>query len=305
MRYTEAFTREGDGLATQIACRTRTTPERRRVRFFQTTGPHLNVERFEGASPAFLLIHGGGDGAFIWDLFAPTLAEHFTTLVVDLRGHGSSGWDLSGRYELKGYVSDLIHVLDHSDVDDFIVIGHSLGAHIAIHLRARYPQRVLASVLVDFAPELNPEGRSCAVRLLKESLRSYPTAEHYADWLKQTRPLAPPAMLEHIAASALLRDRNGFRLKLDPAVAEAFPDIQPAEAQLLWALLREQSCPTLIVRGAGSALLSHTTARRVVDVLPRGELATVNGAGHSVMIDNPVEFERTVFAFMEKLIELR
>jgi pimeloyl-ACP methyl ester carboxylesterase len=61
------------------------------ITLFQSTGPQLHVERYDAGLPAVLLIHGGGDGAFVWDLFAPALARRFTTLAVDLRGHGDSG----------------------------------------------------------------------------------------------------------------------------------------------------------------------------------------------------------------------
>jgi pimeloyl-ACP methyl ester carboxylesterase len=261
------------------------------------------VERFDAASPAFILIHGTGDGAFVWDLFAPVLGSRYTTLVVDLRGHGNSGWDLSGRYAVDDFVSDIEHVVEHSGLEDFVVIGHSLGAHIAVRLRARYPERVVASVLVDFAPELNAEGACRARSLLKSSLKVYPTTDSYADWLKQTRPLTQLAALDHIATSATRRAHKGFVLKLDPALAKAPADITPSEASLLWALLRQQSCPALVVRGVGSALVSQSVARTLVAALPRGTLASISFSGHSVMLDNPAEFERVVLGFLATVPE--
>ncbi len=281
---------------------TRTIAPRRHVRFLQTGGPELHLERYDAGAPAVLLIHGGGDGAFVWDSFAPVLARRLTTLVVDLRGHGDSGWDASGRYEDCDYLSDLTHVVEQSELSNFILIGHSLGARLAIRLRARYPERVLASVLVDFAPELNAEGREHAVSLMRQSLQHYPTIERYAEWLEERRPLARTELLDHIAARALRPDDEGFRPKIDPALPNTFGGLLSRDAQGLWNLLQRQSCPTLVVRGSGSALLSHATASRMAEALPRGELATVDAAGHSVMLDNPEAFEHTVLDFLARVL---
>jgi len=263
------------------------------------------VERYDGDSPACVLIHGGGDGAFIWDSFAPVLARQFTTIAVDLRGHGGSGWDRSRHYEMNGYVSDLAHVVNRSDLDQLVLIGHSLGAHIAAYLCERYASRVIACVLVDYAPELNAEGIQQAKSLLRESLQFYPTPDQYLAWLKGTRHLADSETLGRIAARSVKRVGDGFRPKLDPAFVDAFPEFRPEEGQVLWSLLKQQTCPTLVVRGAGSAVLSHATAKRLAEVLPRGELATVNAAGHSVMLDNPVEFERVVLNFLTRVLAER
>jgi pimeloyl-ACP methyl ester carboxylesterase len=263
------------------------------------SGPPLSLERYDAASPAALLIHGGGDGAFIWDAFAPILAKRFTTLAVDLRGHGNSGWDSSGRYGISDYLADLASMLDHARLDEIVLIGHSLGGLLATHLAARYQQMVRACVLVDFAPQMNHEGLVQAGTLLKQSLRFYPTIAEYADWLKQTRWLTEPATLERMALRALRPDGVGFRLKLDPAIPDSFHAIDLQEAEMLWTLLRRQHCPTLVVRGSGSAVLTPASARRVSETLPRGILKTIDAAGHAVMLDNPVEFGHAVLTFLE------
>lgn len=236
----------------------------------------------------------------MWDVFAPAVARRFTTLAVDLRGHGDSGWDTQGRYGDEAYLSDLTHMVEQSNLGPFILVGHSLGARLAIRLRARYPERVLASVLVDYAPELNPEGTQHAVALMQEALQLYPSVERFADWLRERRPLSRPEVLAQLASRALRRDGEGFRLKLDPALPASFHGIEAREAEVLWALLQRQTCPTLVVRGGWSALMFAATAARMVESLPCGELATIDGAGHSVMLDSPRAFEQAVLGFFDR-----
>ena len=83
------------------------------------------------------------------------------------------------------------------------------------------------------------------------------------------------------------RDRDN----LDPS------DPMSPEAQ--WKALAGIKCPTLVVRGAASDILSADTAEKMVDeVLADGRLAVVGRAGHSVMTDNPEGFEEAVSPFL-------
>ena len=66
-----------------------------------------------------------------------------------------------------------------------------------------------------------------------------------------------------------------------------------------WDALARIPCPTLVVRGAASDILSPDIADRMVEeVLPKGQLAVVPQAGHSVMTDNPDGFRKAVSAFV-------
>ena len=67
----------------------------------------------------------------------------------------------------------------------------------------------------------------------------------------------------------------------------------------LWDALRRTQCPTLVVRGAASDIMSADVADKMVEtVLPQGQLAVVGQAGHSVMTDNPDGFKQAVSAFI-------
>jgi pimeloyl-ACP methyl ester carboxylesterase len=77
----------------------------------------------------------------------------------------------------------------------------------------------------------------------------------------------------------------------------AASDSMSPESQ--WGALARISCPTLVVRGAASDILSADTAEKMVDeVLADGRLTVVARAGHSVMTDNPEGFEEALSAFL-------
>ena len=103
------------------------------------------------------------------------------------------------------------------------------------------------------------------------------------------------------------REDGRFALKMDPALRgfgrEQLPPEEAAarEAELVqeqWQALERIPCPTLVVRGAASDVLSPETAERMVEeALPQGRLAVVARAGHSVMTDNPDGFREAVADF--------
>jgi pimeloyl-ACP methyl ester carboxylesterase len=265
-------------------------------------GASLHAEIHEAPGLAVLLLHGGGDGAFAWDFTAPALATQFTTIAVDLRGHGNSSRDPSGRYELSTHIADVRALVDLLNLSQFAIIGHSLGAQLAIHICAEYAERICAAVLVDFAPATNAGGIRRMRNLLRAGLRPYKSVDEYVAWLQQTRPLLAPGRLTHIATRALRRESHVFRLKIDPALASSVSNTHPDERDKLWSMLRTQHCPTLLVRGTGSAVLSHFAANQVLETLPDGALATVDWAGHSVMLDNPESFANTTLGFLNRVL---
>jgi pimeloyl-ACP methyl ester carboxylesterase len=102
------------------------------------------------------------------------------------------------------------------------------------------------------------------------------------------------------------REDGRYELKMDPALRGAMggagrddPDRQEEMRKAQWDALAQVPCPTLVVRGAASDILSPEIADRMVDeVLQQGRLAIVPQAGHSVMTDNPDGFRDAVSAFV-------
>ena len=83
-----------------------------------------------------LLVHGFGNEAHIWDDFAPTVAEYYRVLAVDLRGHGDSDHHPEGKYDYDAHVADLEALIDGLGFERLVLIGHSLGGRVSTTMRA-------------------------------------------------------------------------------------------------------------------------------------------------------------------------
>ena len=115
-------------------------------------GATLGYRLFRGAAAPrrlIVLLHGVASNMSRWSEFVEhtSLKETWDLLRPDLRGHGESF--SRGRLGLEIWCRDLRDVLDAEGYDQALLIGHSLGAQVAVQFAARYPARVRGLVLID------------------------------------------------------------------------------------------------------------------------------------------------------------
>jgi pimeloyl-ACP methyl ester carboxylesterase len=111
-------------------------------------GGALTVARWGRGGPVVLAPHGVTANHVSWTLVAAELGDDVTLLAPDLRGRGASA-GLPGPWGMAAHADDLLAVLDHLEVREAVVAGHSMGGFVAVKAAARYPDRITALVLLD------------------------------------------------------------------------------------------------------------------------------------------------------------
>ena len=263
--------------------------------------PTISLRVWGSGTNACLLVHGFGDGGFVWEKLAQRLAPDRKVLAVDLRGHGDSEWALDARYDVTAHAEDLQRVIQATAVDHFVIVGHSMGAALALRLATMFPARVRGVVVADHSPVRNPDAFTQIREGFRSEHRIYVSVEDYAKWLGERRPLVNSDLLRHIAEASLRRRTTGFELKRDPAMISDFEKWDASKADA-WILLEKLELPVLVVRGAASAVLSRQHAEAMVSILARGRLAEVSRAGHGLMLDNPGGFVGAVRPFIDEML---
>jgi pimeloyl-ACP methyl ester carboxylesterase len=270
-------------------------------------GLELHVLEWSTEGVPLILLHGGGNEAHLWDDFVPCIAPYYRVLAVDQRGHGDSDWDREGRYETEYMVRDLEALTAALGIDRFVLIGFSMGGRVAMGFAGRHPERLAGLVLVDIGPEIDPRGM---IRIGQENQSQrapvFPSIDEYASMLSLNYPAGQPKAVMRMARYGLREREDGqFELKSDPKLRGARPnddDAREREEAFIreqWEALAKVPCPTLIVRGAASDILSPEIADKMVDeVLPDGRLEVIPQAAHSVVTDNPQAFEAAVSRFV-------
>jgi pimeloyl-ACP methyl ester carboxylesterase len=273
-------------------------------------GLRLRVLEWSAEGTPLVLLHGFGNDAHVWDDLAPTLAPHYRTLAVDLRGHGDSDRDPERRYDYASHVRDLEALTAALGIGRLVLVGHSFGGRVAMLFAGAHPDRMAGLVVVDAGPELDARGTTrivLDVQQQRERDLTFASAAEYERVLARAYPAARPETLARLAAHGLRRRPDGrLEPKTDPGFHASRGTLSDAEraaferetTRALWEALARVPCPALVVRGAASDVLDPDVAERMAEeVLPRGRLAVVGRASHSVMLDNPDEFGAVVRAF--------
>ena len=106
-----------------------------------------SIKNGTGSSVVFL--HGMVGSARYWKSITDIMGGSFHTIAIDLLGFGDSPKPLEGEYDLDQHVKSVITTLDSMNIKEpFILVGHSMGALIALDLAAKYPKRVSKLVLM-------------------------------------------------------------------------------------------------------------------------------------------------------------
>jgi pimeloyl-ACP methyl ester carboxylesterase len=246
--------------------------------------------------PPILLVHGGAQTAHSWDEVAPDLARDHHVLAIDQRGHGDTDWAPGGRYRGEDFVADIAAFLDDRDWPAATLIALSLGGLNSIAFAAAHPERARGLVVVDVAPTVARAGGEAIRSQL--AVRDFASFEEAVGRAHAFNPRRTRQNIEERLRHALRRQPDGrWTYKFDPAIGSGGLE---TEFERLWDEVRKIRCPTLIVRGAESAILAAETVTRFLGELPGSEAAVVAGAGHSVMGDNPPGFLAAVRPFLAR-----
>jgi pimeloyl-ACP methyl ester carboxylesterase len=242
-----------------------------------------------------VLIHGFGEGGYVWNRTRVVLSSLCRPVVIDLRGHGDSGHSADGHYDIHSHIRDVTDVIETLGIRRMALLGHSMGGRVAAGIARDLAGRVVALGIVDITPEPNPDAIAQMIAHLRESLRPYASHAEYASWLATKRQLLPISAIEELAQASLRSTDTGFELKLDPRLLES-ETLEAMRAEDAWfaRVLHEVDCPTTLFRGMGSAFTHSAAAQRMVRSLRQGTLVTIPNAGHATMTDNPQQFHSAI-----------
>lgn len=248
--------------------------------------------------PPLVCLHGITQTAHSWDEVAPSLARSHHVRALDQRGHGDSTWAPDGDYRLSTQSRDVERFIETQSDRPAVIVALSMGGLVALTLTARRPELVRALVVVDIAPEVKRGG--------VDNIRSFVAAtdelDTFDEFVARAHAFNPRRTLDNIRERLrhnLKRLPNGrWTWKYDPMLRN--PSRVGDEIGELWERAASIRCPVLIVRGGESDILAPEVAARFGTIVG-AEVRTIEGAGHSVMGDNPTGFLAAVEPFLAAL----
>ena len=243
------------------------------------------------AAPPLVLLHGLRGHANVWDDVAAALCDRYHVYALDQRGRGDTDHAPGGDYSTDAFVADLAAFADALGLERFTLVGHSMGGRNSLAFAARYPRRLERLCIVDIGPTVDAAGGSRITGELRDLPPQFDTFDDALAHVQTGNRFASERVMRRRLAGQTRTLPNGkIGWKFDPAIREQRITGTAAPAVDLWPALPAIPCPTLVVRGAETDLLTPETAQRMIDALPQGELVEIARAGHMVFEDNPDDF---------------
>ena len=249
----------------------------------------LNYE-VQGNGPAVVIIHGlFGDLDNLKNL-ARSLSSDYTTVVVDVRNHGDSFH--SDTMEYPSMATDVLAVIDHLELDQVAVVGHSMGGKIAMELCLTQPERVACAVFADIAPVAYDARHDHILKALTAIDTSTLTSRKDADTelAKNIDTLGVRQfLLKNLRKTG---DTYDWRLNLS-GITQAYSAITGAVSD------GKYGGPVLFIKGGDSDYLLTEHRPTINQLFPQAEAKLIEGTGHWLHAEKPQIFNRLVGTFLD------
>lgn len=245
-----------------------------------------------GEGKPFLILHGFLGMSDNWKTLGKKFSnENYQVHLIDQRNHGRSFHSDEFNYDVL--VQDLEHYCDHYQLEDIVLLGHSMGGKTAMLFASNYPQKVSKLIIADIAPRFYPihhdqilEGLSCLdfERIKSRKEADYLLGQYVTDF--GTRQF----LLKNLYWQE--KGKLGLRINLltlkskVSEVGEALP------------ISKNFSGDTLFLRGERSEYIAFSDETLIKTQFPNSNIKTIANAGHWLHAENPKAFFIEVMNFI-------
>ena len=248
-------------------------------------------------APDLVLLHGFTGHARSWDAFAEAMTDRYRVLALDQRGHGESGWAADAAYGNDAMVEDLKAFVAALKLDQFALLGLSMGGAVAMHYAGERPKPLAELVIVDIGPVIETGGMG----RIQSGIRAddvFESKDAAFAAARAANPRPPEAHHRHRVDNSLMRTEDGrWTFRYDRAMRRG-AGRPPRDPEAGWRACANINEPTLLIRGELSDILSEAVARRMIETIPNARLALVKDSGHSVPLDAPDGFLAAARSFL-------
>lgn len=241
------------------------------------------------AEPELVLLHGGAQNAHTWDTVALALGRPL--VAIDLPGHGHSDGGRSGSLQLAENAEDIAVAVRELAPKARAVVGMSLGGMTTIALVDHAPDLVRSFVLVDVTPGVNAD-KAAPITAFINGPESFPSFDEILARTIEFNPTRTESSLRRgILHNAEQRDDGSWVWRYARfRDSEQGPGRDITELAQWWDVLERSTAPLMLVRGmTEQSVVDDADEAELLRRRPDARIEHVEGAGHSVQGDKPIE----------------
>jgi pimeloyl-ACP methyl ester carboxylesterase len=237
---------------------------------------HIEYHVYGQGEPAVVLIHGWACDESYWNAQIEALKPHYTVVALNLAGHGASGRNRTD-WSIPNYAQDVAAVARQIPNTQLVLVGHSMGADVALAATPLIGSRVIGIVAVEAL-------RSVGEPPLPARDIERRVAPFSSDFVGATRNLVSSSLFEK-GADPVLVQKVAYNMSLRPP-AVAVPSMRSLLSMDLAGLLPAIHVPVYAINSD----LTPTDAARIRRSLPDFTLDVLDHSGHFLMLETPERF---------------
>lgn len=249
----------------------------------------LNFKRFGQGQP-LIILHGFLGSLDNWLTLGKRFAENFDVILVDQRNHGKSFH--SNQFGYDEMTSDLELLIEFLELENPIILGHSMGGKTVMQYAAFYPQKIAKLIVADIGPKQYPIHHD----LILTGLQAIPINQI------NSRQEADNILSKYVKEEStrvfllknLKRTGEGFDWKMNlPVLVDKIEEVgKPLNYHL------PIETDTLFIRGGNSNYILDEDWENIEEIFPNADLNTIEFAGHWLHAENPDKFFELVNDFL-------
>lgn len=235
-------------------------------------------------APVVLCVHGLTRNGRDFDVLAERLSDRYRVVCPDMIGRGASDRAPDpALYSVPQYLADCVTLIARLDVEQVIWLGTSMGGVIGMAMAALPGNPVARLILNDIGPVIGGSGAG----RIADYVQDVPTFDSFEEGERELRRRTgefgehSDEQFRYLSRHFVVRRDGRWTFHYDPAIGVAFKAAAAAPAQSMWGFYDAIRCPTRVIRGETSDILSRDTAREMGTRGPRAKHAEVAGVGHA------------------------
>jgi len=236
--------------------------------------------------PALVFVHGWCCDRSYWDAQVPHFAQKYKVVTIDLAGHGESGLSRKA-YTMSTFGQDVAAVVNKLDLDQIVLIGHSMGGPVILEAARTIPENIKGLVGVDTFGRIKPRTQEWIDNFMAPFHANF--AERTAIFVRQNMftPNSDPALIEKIVS-----DMSAAPAEVGSSAIEEIlkHDLIPA--------LREVNAPIRCINKGRNS----TNVETIRQYAPTFDVIAMSNVGHFVMMEDPETFNRMLDKIVKEYI---
>ncbi len=244
----------------------------------------IDLVYFEGGkgTETIVLLHGFAADKSNWIRFVLTLVSDYKVIIPDQAGHGESGGTLEDSYTPTKQASRLAEFTRKIGVEQFHLVGNSMGGTIALFFAFQYPDRVKTLGLFDSGGVISPEPSELSKLLSRgENPLIADSAEDYERLLEFT--MEDPPFLPWPFAKVMSRKSTPLKVLNEKIFADIIKPGKYTTKQVLSAI----KTPALILWGEEDRVIHVSSVSVFEQYLSNHKSVILSGVGHAPMVERP------------------